>query len=250
MPQRSSSPDCTTEASALNRWAKTVHLEIGGVDTLKSGEGLKVNWQVSTKPPRGLPAYLVLAIPGNVRFERMPVELRRPTYDVEQQLAFPGFLALPAGTRAPLDIQFGADKTRAFIPLYQPGSQLGGSFFIRIFDSGPHALNAALIARTQCGERRLTSNLDRTITIVPGDAEILVQDPYDIEVPKSVLVSNNGRYLAQIFDARYRVFDIDTGVKLVDRNGFAPNFSPTSRFIIAYIGDQDGSNLSIWFSAR
>jgi uncharacterized protein YecT (DUF1311 family) len=244
-PQRAAGgSDCAAEASALNRWAKTVRLEIGQASALKSGEALTVSWQASEGSRGRMPAYLALAVPGDVRFETAAVELRRDTYGVLLP-ELPGFLALPTATRAPLGIQFGADKTRALIPLHQPGSRLSGSFSVRIFDSGPHALSAALIARTQCGERQLTADLGRSIFVAPGDPEILVQDPYDIEVPKSVLVSNNGRYLAQIFDARYRVFDLATGVKLVDRNGFAPNFSPTSRFIVADVGDHDGRDFEV-----
>jgi hypothetical protein len=191
-----------------------------------------------------MPAYLVLAVPRDVRFETAPAELRRDAYGVLLP-ELPGFMALPAGTRAPLGIQFGSEKTRALIPLHQPGSRLHGSFSVRIFDSGPHAVSAALIVRTPCGERRLSAGPDRSISVSPGDAEILVQDPYDIDAPKSILVSNNGRYLAQIFEARYRVFDLSTGVKLVDRNGFVPNFSPTSRFIVADVGDYDGRDFEV-----
>ncbi|MGB0085869.1 MAG: hypothetical protein WBP94_10915 [Rhodomicrobiaceae bacterium] len=72
-----------------------------------------------------------------------------------------------------------------------------------------------------------------------------MQDPYDIEVPKRAVVSNSGRYLAQAFDGRYRVFDIATGTKLVDRAGYNPNFSPTSRFIVADIGDADGIDFEV-----
>jgi hypothetical protein len=41
------------------------------------------------------------------------------------------------------------------------------------------------------------------------------------------------------------VFDLSTGAKLVDRAGHSPNFSPTSRFVAADIGDLDGSDLEV-----
>ena len=91
----------------------------------------------------------------------------------------------------------------------------------------------------------VSQTLSRSVTVVPAPVDIVVQDPYDIEVPKRAVVSNSGRYLAQAFDGRYRVFDIATGTKLVDRAGYNPNFSPTSRFIVADIGDADGIDFEV-----
>ena len=62
-----------------------------------------------------------------------------------------------------------------------------------------------------------------------------MQDPYDLETPPKAFLSNDGRYLLQVFDGRYRVYDTATGLKLLDRAGRDPNFSPTSRFIAAQI---------------
>jgi len=48
-----------------------------------------------------------------------------------------------------------------------------------------------------------------------------------------------------VFDRRYRVCELATGAKLVDRAGHSPNFSPTSRFLVADIGDADGRDLEV-----
>jgi len=51
--------------------------------------------------------------------------------------------------------------------------------------------------------------------------------------------------LLRVFDRRYRVYELATGAKLVDRAGHSPNFSPTSRFLVADIGDADGRDLEV-----
>jgi hypothetical protein len=51
-------------------------------------------------------------------------------------------------------------------------------------------------------------------------------DPFDIDVPKRIVVSNSGRYRLHVFEGRYRVFDLSTGAKLVDRPATAPTSRP------------------------
>src|SRR6266576_6768974 len=98
-------------------------------------------------------------------------------------------------------------------------------------------ISVAVVARTGCGERVLIENFDRTIDVALGAPAIVLQDRYDIEISKRILASNSGEYLSHIFDGRYRIFDVATGAKLIDRAGHNPNFSPTSRFIAAQAGD-------------
>ena len=76
----------------------------------------------------------------------------------------------------------------------------------------------------------------RGLDLAPGPPDIVVQDPYDIEPPRKVILSNNGRYRAHLFDSRYRVFDLRTGAKIIDRAGHDVNFSPTARFVVANAG--------------
>ena len=72
-----------------------------------------------------------------------------------------------------------------------------------------------------------------------------MQDPYEIEKPKQTFLSNSGRHRIHINDGRYRVFDVTTGAKLVDRAGYKPNLSPTERFVIADVGAQDGERFEV-----
>lgn len=237
--------DCGAEAAELNRQAKTVRWEIVAPDEFKAGQPFRFNWRAEERFSSKTPVYLVLSVPGEVRFEADSVQIKRDEDGLVAQPALPGFLALPGGTRAPLGIQFGESKSRALIPLYQPGSTLTGSFAVQMFDRGQITLEAALVAHTTCGERTLSKGVPKIVTVNPGTPEIVVQDPYDVAVPKSALVSNDGRYLAQIFEGRYRIFDTRTGAKLVDHNGHNPNFSPTSRFVVADIGDFDGRDFEV-----
>ena len=116
---------------------------------------------------------------------------------------------------------------------------------MRVFDAGAFALEAEVVAKTACGERSLGEPVKREINVAPGAPEIVVQDPFDIDVPKRIVISNSGRYRLHVFEGRYRVFELTTGAKLVDRAGHGPNFSPTSRFVVADVGDADGRDLEV-----
>ena len=153
-----------------------------------------------------------------------------------QQPELPGFIGLTPDAKGPLGLMFGAGKSRALIPLHQPGSKLAGSFAVRIYDAGEKAIEVGVVARTTCGERIVSTPPSRLVAVVAGQPQIVVQDPFDIEKPARIIVSNSGRYRANVFEDRYRIYDTETGAKLVDRAGHDPNFSPTSRFVVAGTG--------------
>ncbi len=116
------------------------------------------------------------------------------------------------------------------------GARLSGGFSVRLYNAGDYAFASAVVARTACGEQVLKDGPRGSAAVAPASAEIVVQDPYDIAVPKRAMLSNDGRYLLQIFESYYRVFDMASGAKLVDRSGHDPNFSPTGRFVAANTG--------------
>ena len=209
---------------------------------------MRVAWRSASRFAPKIPTFAVVAIPGEVRIEAPPLpkpapgkpdQADKPAYDL------PGVLALPATARTPLDLAFGAGKTRLLVPLHQPGSKLAGFVDVRVFDAGALTLEAQVVAKTACGERNLGETIRREIVVAPGAPEIVVQDPFDIDVPKRIVISNSGRYRLHVFAGRYRVFELATGAKLVDRAGHSPNFSPTSRFLVADIGDADGRELEV-----
>jgi hypothetical protein len=226
---------CEKETTTLMTLGSDVVVTI---DAPKGGTALEpvhISWQAKTRAPAKVPVFIVMAIPGQVRFE---VPSHEPAADEVSELGvsdgyLPGFLALTPETRGPLGLEFGKGTTRALVPLHQPGARLSGEFDVHGLSAGQATIAAAVVARTSCGERIISIRFDRTLTLQPGAPEIVVQDPYDIEQPKQVIVSNNGRYRAHIFDDHYRVYDVKTGAKVVDRAGKDLNFSPTARFVVA-----------------
>ena len=240
---------CEAETAGLRALARSVQVDITAPADLRSGGAVRVAWRAASRFPPKTPAFLAVAIPGEVSVEAPP--LPKPAPDAKPDQAdnpapdLPGVLALPATARAPGDLAFGTCKTRLLIPLHQPGSKLAGSVDVRLFDAGRLALEAVVVAKTACGERNLGETIKRGIDVAPGAPEIVVQDPFDIDVPKRIVISNSGRYRLHVFEGRYRVFELVTGAKLVDRAGHAPNFSPTSRFVTADVGDADGRELEV-----
>lgn len=234
---------CEAETAGLRTLAQDVRIDITAPADLRSGGAVRFTWRAASRFPAKTAAFIMMAIPGEVRVEAPPLPKQGPNADAKADL--PGVLALPQGARGPLDITFGAGKTRLLVPLHQPRAKLAGSVDVRVFDAGALALDAAVVAKTACGERSLGTAVKREVTVAPGTPEIVVQDPFDIDVPKRIIISNSGRYRLHVFEGRYRVFELATGAKLVDRAGHNPNFSPTSRFVVADIGDADGRDLEV-----
>ena len=74
---------------------------------------------------------------------------------------------------------------------------------------------------------------------------IVIQNPYDLQSPEKTIVSNDGRYRLHVFVERFRVFDAETGLLVVEAQGRQPNFSPTGRFLAAYQGGRDSRILGL-----
>ena len=231
--------DCGAETAQLQSLVRGIDVRIDAPSRGTAGEPLHISWQAKTRTPVNVPVYIAIAIPGEVRFAIAALPpAPKPADDAEpdREPRLPGFLALTPEARGPSGLGFGAGKTRALVPLHHPGVKLSGSFEVWNLAAGDNVVEATVVARTGCGERSVSRNFGRTITLAPGAPAIVVQDPYDIEQPKQVIVSNSARYRVNIFDGRYRVFDLKTGAKLVDRAGRDVNFSPTSRFLVAKAG--------------
>jgi hypothetical protein len=234
-------PDCGAETAMLQGLSSGVRIDIRAPQTLIAGSAIEVSWQAKARAPLKTPLFIVVAVPGEVRFEAQSLPTKpKPAADESsldpQPSELAGFIALTPDAKGPLGLTLGAGKSRALIPLHQPGSKLAGSFAVRIYDAGGKTIEAGVVARTSCGERIVSTPLSKSVTVVAGPPEIVVQDPFDIEKPEHILVSNSGRYRANVFEDRYRIYDTETGAKLVDRAGHDPNFSPTSRFVVANVG--------------
>jgi len=246
----SAKPDCTAETAVLQPIASGVRFSLKAPKTLTAGGAVEMSWRAAARAPLKTPLYIVISVPGEVRFEaaRRPTPKKTPADSLSYAPPppdLPGFIALSPSAKGPLGLAFGAGRSRALIPLHQPGAKLTGAFHIRIYDAGKKRIEAAVVARTACGERVLSGPFSGTVPVTPGQPEVVVQDRYDLETPKRIIVSNSGRYRAHIFEGRYKVYDVATGAKLVDRAGHDPNFSPTSRFIVANTGARGSGDYEV-----
>ena len=236
----SAAADCVAETAALEAVGRNVRIEFGDTVGLTAGGSLHVKWTAQSRGPLRVPMFIAVAIPGEVRFTVPALPAKRaPAADSEYEEPkpdFPGFMALSPQTRGPLGLEFGRGKSRAIVPLHQLGVMLSGTFDVTNLPAGQLPIEASVVARTACGERVVSAQYGRTLELAPGAPEIVVQDPYDIENPRQVILSNNGRYRVHVFDDRYRVFDLRTGAKVADRAGRDVNFSPTARFVVANAG--------------
>lgn len=234
--------DCEIETQQLGSLARTVSVDFTAPQGLAAGGSIRIGWKMTGRFTANAPVYLVVSVPGEVRFEIAPLKPKAdaggadPT--VAAQANLPGFLALPPHARGPLGLAFGHRTSRALVPLHQPGVIRQASFEVRVLAAGDLTVRAAIVAVTACGERELLPTVSKTLTVAPGHPEVVVQDPYDIERPQRVIVSADRRYRANIFEDRYRVYDTETGARLIDRAGHGPNFSPTGRFVAAAVGDK------------
>ena len=232
---------CSTETAQLTAIARGVEVKIEAPKGNMADAPAHISWRATARAPVKVPVFIAVAIPGEVRFHVPPLPPKPQATGTDPDVAVrppepPGFLALTPQTRGPLGLEFGTGMTRALVPLHQPEAKLAGSFDVEGLAAGSLTIAAAVVARTGCAERVISQRFDRTLDLAPGSPRIVVQDPYDIDQPRKVILSNNGQYLAHLFEGRYRIYDVKTKAKLVDRAGKDVNFSPTARFVVANVG--------------
>jgi Caspase domain len=243
-------PDCAAEDATLQGLSTGVAIDVRAPKSLIAGGAIEISWQAKERAPLKTPLFVVVAVPGQVRFEAQspptnPKGAADGSSSDPQPPELPGFVALTPNANGPLGLKFGAGQSRALIPLHQPGSKLAGTLAVRLYEAGERRIEAAVVAHTACGERMMSTPLGQAVTVAPGQPEIVVQDPFDTETPSRILVSNSGHYRANIFEDRYKIYDTETGAKLVDRAGHDPNFSPTSRFVVANVGARDSDKYEV-----
>lgn len=241
-----------TAASKAAATAARVGSAIKANQKIAYGEPIEVSWQVPAIE-RTTPIYLVGAMPDTVRFEG--------SYQLDADGSLqsgPGFVALPGRARAPHGFTFGEDRTRIVIPIHEPDTPRAGTLRIKPYVAGPLAIEWAIVAvdlacKAEPAERIAVTPVARLgpFEVVAGVPQIVVQDfvtpdpILEIAAPdgsqrlQQVEISSDGRYRLEIFPRRYRVFDRDSGAKVVDRSGVKPRFSPGGRFIVASVGDAE-----------
>ena len=176
------------------------------------------------------PLYLVLSTPNRTRFEGEK------------------FLAFPPGAAGPYAIKHQLGRTRVFVPLHLGKSQASGTVLIKVYKDGPVVLDWALVEVPKLtanpktakdfahGKERVgaVTRIGEGLSVISGNPTIVIRDHFPVEAPKKAIRSNSGEFDLQIFDKFYRVLDSKTGELLLERNGWDPNFSPSSRFLGAF----------------
>jgi hypothetical protein len=222
---------CDDEASlALDALARNVSVHIGSPPTLTIGSDAQVllDWAVNARRVADdTPVYFIAASSAPVRFLGT------------------GFLALTQDAAGPTGITFGQQQSRAVIPLHNPTADMRGSIRMQALRAGALELSWALVGRTVCGERIIAEGKS-ALSASPGSPQIVIQNPYDLEKPDQVVVSDDGRHRLHVFAERFRVFDVETGALVLEAQGRAPNLSPTGRFLAAYQGGRDSRMLDLF----
>ena len=223
---------CSEEERVLRELAGHVTVTLSAPNAPRVGQAISVLWsQAETRFPNSRPTYIVFSLPDDVRFEGK------------------NLIALPKKTRAPASITFEGDHLRAFVPLHAIGSPVQGELKIKPTKSGYLRGEYAIVTKTKCGELVLLRQEMEPIFINGGPPEVVVQNFFEVESPKRVVHSNDGRYRLDVFPQSFRVYELATGTKIVDGVGRNPNFSPGSRFVAALVGSEDedtGGKMSLY----
>ena len=114
-------PDCAPEIATLQGLSSGIQIDIRVPQTLTAGSSVEVSWQAKTRAPLKAPLFIIVAVPGEVRFEAPPLSTKpTPAPDATsaepQQPELPGFIGLTPDAKGPLGLMFGAGKSRALIP--------------------------------------------------------------------------------------------------------------------------------------
>ncbi|MBR0820321.1 caspase family protein [Bradyrhizobium liaoningense] len=183
----------------------------------KTGQPSKLSWNVSQSTHSG-DLYLIVATPSATRFSG------------------DGFIAVPAGARAPRSIKAHAGQTRLVAPLAGAVANPQGSASILFYATGQQKIDWAIVeissGNTLCNET-LRAQGSASVNVLSGSPQFVAQDRFATGDPKSSTVSSDGRTVLFEFADRYQVFDKESGDLLVELAGTSPRFSPFGRYISA-----------------
>ena len=149
----------------------------------------------------------------------------------EARLGKTGLFALTPGAKAPLNIAFASNTTRAYFPVQRLGLQRS-DFSLTSLLKEPLAVSwAVVLTGRNCGEQ-IAGRGSRALEVTAGRPELVIQDAFATEPPIAQIRSLDGKYDLLQFKERYEVQDVATGAKLIERAGVDANISPTSRFLV------------------
>ncbi len=212
---------------------------------VRAGAALDVTWKL--RPPKVpdclTPLYLMFSMPERVRF------------------AGDGFLVLAPGADGPFDIGHDKQHMRVFIPMRRGGE---GSLTLRVYQAGPFKLSWAVIEIPKFdtlskqpdafdeGNEVLhrEQSFERSFAVVPGVPSIAVRDRFNVSSPVKVIVSRSREFVLQVFDGFYRVLENESQALVIERDGIRPNFSPSSRFVVAFVHGHHSAELVDLYTGR
>ena len=114
-------PDCAAETATLQGLNSGVQIDIKAPQTLIAGSSVEISWQALERAPLKTPLVIVVAVPGEVRFDASALSTKPKPAEGEPSLdpqppELPGFIALTPGAKGPLGLTFGAGKSRSSHP--------------------------------------------------------------------------------------------------------------------------------------
>jgi hypothetical protein len=213
-------PPCrvTAQETALEASIRPIFKLAGNAAT---GEPAALEWNISN-PSISRDAYLVVALPEAIR------------------LRGNGFIAVPPNARATRSIRSDSDKTRLIVPLTGPLANTKGAAELIFFESGPKRLDWTIVQLPSgesipCVERVLLRG-QLQVDVRLGAPQLVTQNRYPVDSPKSTYVSADSRFLLQEFNDRYQIIDRATGDLLFDHAGTSPRFSQMGRYVTSFGG--------------
>ncbi len=213
---RPSANSCDADKAALAALASA--FQVGADQSGVAGKPVGISWLVEHDAV-SVPTRLVVAVDGPVRF------------------AGEGFYGLMPGAMAPFGLPDGQNRTRVLVALSGEGAPRDGSFGIVPLDAGSLDISVS-VAALVCGEAWSQVVAAGAVPVsVSPEAVFSVDDPFSFAVPKDVIASPDGLTRVETFDGRYRLVDEASGAVLADREGSAPHYSPTGRFLVAQLGE-------------
>jgi uncharacterized protein len=205
-------PEALAEARSM---VAGIQFSIGMAQKLTPGAGFQFTYHLPVAKPAPLPLFIVADFPVATRFKGK------------------GFLPLTAGAKGPDGLQHAQDRTRAIIPLHGRLPAEDGAITVFLLSAGPQDIGVSLVTGGTCGEHVLRTERSPGLTVQLGLPEIVVQDRFTTDTPEERLADSSRRYEMKVYKGRFEVFDRETGVLLLSREGLKPRFSPTGRFVAA-----------------
>jgi Caspase domain len=214
----SASAECGDSIAEARGFARGITIDFSLPERSRAGLPITIDWRKNAEYPEArprVPLYLMLSAPPETRF------------------AGRGFVVLAPGAAGPYGMRIGLDRARAFVPLHRGiDTARAGTVSITPYQAGARVYEWAIVTGGSCGEHALAQG-QQSVDVVPGRAELVVQDRFMTEAPKERTRSRSGKYDLLTYSGRYEVVEAASGIKIFQGAGNAPNFSPTGRFVAA-----------------